>query len=80
MSWDEDQKKCGGLTAFGLLTLLLSGAMIAIGCLNIDFDAKDPVDGGSCLVQKEIPVFLIGGGIIFIALLLLRFIFQVSFF
>ncbi len=77
MAWDEDQKKCGGLTAFGLFTILVSAAMIVMGVLNLDLEADDPVAGGYCRAEVNIPVFLIGGGVVFILLLLFRFIFQV---
>ena len=80
MAWDEDQKKCGGLTAFGLFTILVSAAMIVMGCLNLNYDKDaDPVEDGKCKVQLHIPVFCIGAGAIFLILLLLRFVFQVGF-
>ena len=35
---DEDQKKCGGISAVGIAAILVSLACIIIGAINIDFD------------------------------------------
>ena len=78
MAFDEDQKICGSITAGGLVTLLISGAMIVIGCLNLDFDEEDPVEAGDCRAEPMIPLFLIIAGIAFILLLVGRFVFQVK--
>ena len=80
MAMDEEQKKCGGLTLFGLCALGVSLAMIIIGALNIDFDdssLEEQSVESTCYAEPKIPFYLLVGGILTILLLILRIVFQV---
>jgi len=74
---DEDQKKCGGISAVGIAAILVSIACIAIGAINTDFDKLSDEDFASkCKAEPRIPFYLIVAGILNIVLLILRLIFQ----
>jgi len=73
---DDDQKKCGGLTAGGLLILLFAGAMIVMGLLHVDMGAKDPVTAGECKVEHNIPVYLVVMGVLMLATMVVRCLLQ----
>ena len=74
MAFDEEQKKCGGITLGGLFTLILGGGMIAVGAAHFQSgevsEAQEP-----CM--KCIPIAMMVGGIIFIGALVMRFVIQV---
>jgi len=81
---DEDQKKCAGISCGSFMVITLSIAMIVIGCLNVDLGEIDvsanikdsKVSSDTCKIEPKIPFFLIVAGILNIALLVLRAIFQ----
>ena len=77
---DEDQKKCGGISAVGIAAILVSLACIAVGGLNIDvsesnFSEQDV--SSTCKVETRIPFYLVVAGILNIIIIVLRLIFQV---
>lgn len=76
---DEDQKKCGGISAVGIAAILVSLACIAVGGLNIDvsesnFSEQDV--SSTCKVETRIPFYLVVAGILNIIIIVLRLIFQ----
>jgi len=74
---DEDQKKCGGISAVGIAAILVSLACIIIGAINIDFQTIGDQDIASkCKAEPKIPFYLIVAGVLNIVLLVLRLIFQ----
>jgi len=81
---DEDQKKCAGISCGSFMVITLSIAMIVIGCLNVNLGEIDvsanikdsKVSSDTCRIEPKIPFFLIVAGILNIALLILRAIFQ----
>merc|ERR1711902_148560 len=75
---DEDQKKCGGISAVGIAVILVSLACIIIGAINIDFDKISHEDtiASKCKAEPRIPYYLIVAGALNIVLLILRLIFQ----
>merc|ERR1712012_348214 len=75
---DEDQKKCGGISAVGIAAILVSLACIIIGAINIDFDKISHEDtiASKCKAEPRIPYYLIVAGALNIVLLILRLIFQ----
>jgi len=81
---DEDQKKCAGISCGSFMVITLSIAMIIIGCLNVNLEEIDVsanvkdsnVTSDTCKIEPKIPFFLIVAGILNIALLILRAIFQ----
>ena len=77
MAFSDDTKKCTGIFGGGLFTFLLAAAMVVVGAMHLDFDAKDPVASGECAANTQIPVFLIAGGILLVLIMILRFIFMV---
>ena len=77
MAFDDEQKKCGGITFGGLLVVVLSIAMVAVGVVNLDLESDEPIKDGTCKAQVHIPIFLIGAGIIFVVMLFGRFFFAV---
>jgi len=84
MGFDEDQKKCAGISCGSFLCITLSVAMIIIGCVNVNLsdievtakldDSK--VSSDTCKIEPKIPFYLIVAGILNISLLVLRIIFQ----
>ena len=82
---DDEQKKCGGITFFGIVVLGMSIAMIAIGCINIDLDKVSDVSNPenldtTCNAEPKIPYYLVVGGILMIVLLVIRLFFKVNYF
>jgi len=84
MNMDEDQRKCGGLSLFGLVVFGMSIAAIVIGCLNID-NLSSAADGdvtnpdaivSACKVEPKIPYYMLVAGILILALLILRLFLQ----
>lgn len=77
---DEDQKKCGGISAVGIAAILVSLACITIGAINIDFD-KSQVEkeniSSTCTAEPKIPFYLLIAGVLNIVIIILRLIFQV---
>jgi len=74
---DDDQKKCGGISAIGIMTILVSLACIGVGGYNVsssDFSQQNVVS--TCRVETRIPFYLVVAGIINIVLIILRLIFQ----
>lgn len=78
---DEEQRKCGGLSLFGLIIFGMSVAGIVIGCLNIDSstisglgDDVTNLDAiaSTCKVESKLPVYMLVAGILMIVLMLLR--------
>ena len=81
---DDDQKKCGGLSLFGLVVIGMSVAAIVIGCLNINTEdiqlsnvAQPDQISSNCSVEPRIPYYLIVAGVLMLVLLILRLFFQV---
>jgi len=76
---DEDQKKCGGISAVGIAAILVSLACITIGAINIDFD-KSQVEkeniSSTCTAEPKIPFYLLIAGVLNIVIIILRLIFQ----
>ena len=80
---DDDQKKCGGISAIGIMTILVSLACIGVGGYNIDVSSSDFSQQNvvsTCRVETRIPFYLVVAGIINIVLIILRLIFQVRYF
>ena len=78
---DEDQKKCGGISAVGIIAILVSLACIIVGAINIDFDQSQFTDqniSSTCKAQTKIPFYLVVAGVLNIMLIAMRLIFQVS--
>ena len=78
---DEDQKKCGGISAVGIAAILVSLACIVIGAINIDFgnsnlDQQD-ISSSTCKAEPMIPFYLLVAGLLNIIIIVLRLIFQV---
>lgn len=80
---DDDQKKCGGLSLFGLVVIGMSVAAIVIGCLNINTEdiqlsnvAQPDQISSNCSVEPRIPYYLIVAGVLMLVLLILRLFFQ----
>jgi hypothetical protein len=81
MAMDEDQKKCGGISAVGVVAIIMSIACIAVGSINIDFDKSEFEDkniSSSCVIESRIPFYLLVAGVINLILIVLRLIFQVN--
>merc|ERR1712244_8112 len=77
---DEDQKKCGGISAVGIAAILVSLACIVIGAINIDFghsnlDQQD-ISSSTCKAEPMIPFYLLVAGLLNIIIIVLRLIFQ----
>ena len=73
---DEDQKKCGGISAIGIAAILMSLACIVIGAINIDFSASQDF-ASTCKAEPKIPFYLLVAGVLNIIIIVLRLIFQV---
>jgi len=76
---DEDQKKCGGISAVGIAAILVSLACITIGAINIDFDKSQVEEENiisTCKAEPKIPFYLLIAGVINIVVIILRLIFQ----
>ena len=76
---DEDQKKCGGISAIGIAAILMSLACIVIGAINIDFSASQDF-ASTCKAEPKIPFYLLVAGVLNIIIIVLRLIFQVIIF
>ena len=82
MPMDEEQKKCCGIGALGLVAILVSVVMMAIGGINIDIEnsnLKNVDVVSTCKVEEKLPYYLLVAGAINIILIALRFVFQVSY-
>jgi hypothetical protein len=79
MAMDEDQKKCGGISAIGIAAILMSLACIVIGAINIDFSASQDF-ASTCKAEPKIPFYLLVAGVLNIIIIVLRLIFQVFIF
>ena len=77
---DEDQKKCGGISAIGLVAILVSLTCIIVGAMNIDFSEEISAQNvqSTCSIETRIPFYLIIAGVINIVLIVLRLVFQVT--
>jgi len=75
MAMDEDQKKCGGISAIGIAAILMSLACIVIGAINIDFSASQDF-ASTCKAEPKIPFYLLVAGVLNIIIIVLRLIFQ----
>lgn len=79
---DEDQKKCGGISAIGILAILVSLACIIVGAINIDFDQSE-FSGqniqSTCRAETRIPFYLVVAGVMNIVIIILRLVFQVCY-
>ena len=78
---DEDQKKCGGISALGIVAILVSLACIGIGGVNIDFKNSEFSQSdvsSTCTVETRIPYYLVVAGVMNIVIIILRLVFQVS--
>ena len=75
---DEDQKKCGGISAIGLVAILVSLTCIIVGAMNIDFSEEISAQNvaSTCSIETRIPFYLIIAGVINIVLIVLRLVFQ----
>jgi len=79
MPMDEEQKKCCGIGALGLVAILVSVVMMAIGGINIDIEnsnLKNVDVVSTCKVEEKLPYYLLVAGAINIILIALRFVFQ----
>merc|ERR1711956_115207 len=75
MAMDEDQKKCGGISAIGIAAILMSLACFVIGAINIDFSASQDF-ASTCKAEPKIPFYLLVAGVLNIIIIVLRLIFQ----
>ena len=72
---DEDQKKCGGISALGIIAILVSSICIGVGITNVK--RLETMDS-KCKAEPRLPYYLIFSGISTIILIILRLIFGVS--
>ena len=72
---DQDQKKCGGISALGIIAILVSSVCIAVGIKNVKrLETMDSY----CEAEPKLPYYLVVAGLSTIILLILRLIIGVS--
>ena len=72
---DQDQKKCGGISALGIIAILVSAVCIGVGIKNVK--RLETVDS-YCVAEPKLPYYLVVAGLSTIILLILRLIIGVS--
>ena len=72
---DQDQKKCGGISALGIIAILVSSVCIGVGIKNVKrLETMDSY----CEAEPKLPYYLVVAGLSTIILLILRLIIGVS--